>query len=179
MKPWICEKKTEILDRTPWLSLQEHHIRLPNGVDIPDWLWVKTPDFINVVAVTESGEWLCFRQQKYAVEGLTLSIVGGYIEEGEDPGYAAMRELKEETGYESDEWDDLGSYAIDGNRGCGKGHLFVARNCRFTQKGLSDDLEDQELLKLSKDEVVAALRNQEFGVMPWVAAIALALVLDG
>jgi ADP-ribose pyrophosphatase len=176
VKPWDCLSKQEILDRSPWLSLQEHHIRLPNGEEIPDWLWVKTPDFINVVAVTAEGNYLCFRQQKYAVEGITLAIVGGYLDPDEDPHEAAERELQEETGYVSDQWTSLGGYAIDGNRGCGKGHLFLAENCVFKGQVTSDDLEDQEMIRLSRDEMMGALQQQAFGVMSWVAAVALALL---
>lgn len=176
MKPWEVLRKREILDRRPWLSLEEHHVRLPNGDEIPDWLWVRTPDFINVAAVTEDGEWLCFRQNKYAVAGETLAIVGGYVEEGENLRTAAERELREETGYTSGDWIALGSYPIDGNRGCGAGHLYLAKNCRYSGKIDSDDLEEQELVRLTREEVRSALGNHRFGVMPWVAAVALALL---
>ena len=84
MNPWETLRKRKVLDRRPWLTLEEHHVRLPDGREVPDWLWVRTPGFVNVVAVTAEGEWICFRQVKYAVEGPTLAIVGGYVEEGED-----------------------------------------------------------------------------------------------
>lgn len=176
MKPWRCASSTPVFSRAPWLELEDHHVVLPNGQEIPDWLWVKTPSFVNVVAVTEAGEWLCFRQQKYAVPEITLSIVGGYIDEGEEPLRAAKRELQEETGFLSDSWTDLGGYAIDGNRGCGRGYLYVASGCRHVGGQITDDLEDQELLRLSREEVLQALQQGEFGVMPWVAAVALALL---
>lgn len=174
--PWRTLSKRPLLERPPWLCLEEHRVGLPDGTEIPDWLWVDTPDFINVAAVDRRGGFLCFRQQKYAVEGITLGIVGGYLEPGEDPAEAAARELREETGYASERWTPLGSCAIDGNRGCGRGHLFLARDCEFRGEVDSDDLEDQRLVILSREEVLRALRNGDFGVMPWVAAMALALL---
>jgi len=176
MNPWICLSRKPVFRRQPWLELEDHHVQLPDGREIPDWLWVNTPSFVNVVAVTEEGSWLCFRQQKYAVPDITLGIVGGYLDAGEHALEAAKRELREETGYASEEWSSLGDYAIDGNRGCGRGYLFFAVNCRHTGGEVTDDLEDQELLRLSRDEVLEAVQAGQFGVMPWTAALALALL---
>lgn len=176
IKPWTCVAKKSILKKLPWLEVESHTLELPGGQRIDDWQWVKTPDFVNVVAVTQEGMFLCFRQQKYAVQGVTLAIVGGYVDEGEDVRQAAERELREETGFFSRKWTDLGSYAIDGNRGCGNGHLFLAENCEHAGGEVQDDLEDQERVFLSRAEVEAALLNGTFGVMPWVAALGLALL---
>ena len=176
MKPWRCVDRREVFSQPPWLRMETHRVRLPNGAEIPDWLWVDTPDFINVVPVLADGRYVCFRQQKYAVEGITLGIVGGYLEPGEDPAGAARRELREETGYVSDAWRSLGSYAIDGNRGCGRGHLFLAETCRKVAEPAADDLEDLEPVILDREEMIRAVRAGEFGVMPWTAAVALALL---
>ncbi len=176
MEPWIRLGAREVFRQSPWLRLEAHHLRLPDGREIPDWLWVDTPDFCNVVAVTEADEFLCFRQSKYAAPGLTLALVGGYLEPEEDPRAAAQRELREESGHVAAAWRDLGNYACDGNRGCGRGHLFLATGCRYEGHAVSDDLEEQQLLRLSRAEAKAALLRGEFGVMPWTAALALALL---
>jgi hypothetical protein len=39
----------------------------------------------------------------------------------------------------------------------------------------SDDLEDQELLVLSKDEIKKSLREGEFKIVAWAAVVALSL----
>lgn len=176
IEPWKTLERKTVLRSEPWLEVESHQIQLPNGDVIDDWQWIKTPDFVNIVAVTEAGLFVCFKQQKYAVEGVTLAIVGGYVDEGENTQVAAKRELREETGLASSQWTNLGSYAIDGNRGCGKGHLFLAETCEHVGEEVQDDLEDQEKMTLSRAEVEAALLNGEFGVMPWVTALALALL---
>jgi ADP-ribose pyrophosphatase len=135
---------------------------------------VITPDYVNIVPVTREGQFLCFRQTKYAV-GVTLALAGGYLEPGEDPLIAAQRELREETGYAADDWTPLGRYAVDGNRGAGAAHLFLATGAYYAGEVESDDLEAQELLRLSRAEVEAALMDGEFKVLPWAASVGLAL----
>jgi hypothetical protein len=83
--------------------------------------------------------------------------------------------LREETGYSADEWFFLGRYAVDGNRGSGHAHLFLARGARYIQPIDADDLEEQELLLLTRAELVDALAAGEFKVLPWAANVALAL----
>ena len=156
--------------------MEERTVELPDGRVIDDWPWVESREFANVVAVTEDGLFLVFRQTKYAVDGPTLGPVGGYLEPGEDPLETAKRELREETGYDAKEWTSLGRYAVDGNRGCGVGHLYLARSARKVAVPAADDLEEQELLTLTRDEVEAALLAGGFGVLSWAAVVALALL---
>jgi len=160
-----------------FLRVESHTVAFPDGRIVEEWGWVITPDYINVVAVTGDGRFLCFRQPKYAVTGLSLSVTGGYIEAGEEPLAAAQRELLEETGYVAAVWRTLGSYAVDGNRGAGVAHFFLATGARWQQPIAADDLEDQEFLLLSSAAVEAALLAGEFKVLPWAANVALALLL--
>jgi len=176
MEPWRTRSRRTVFEQRPWLSVESHVVELPDGRVIDDWPWVETREFANVVAVTEDGRFLLFRQTKYAVEGTTLGPVGGYLEPGEEPLAAAKRELLEETGYEAAEWTSLGVYAVDGNRGCGVGHFFLARGARKVAEPNADDLEEQELLMLTRAEVEEALLAGGIAVMSWAAVVALAVV---
>ncbi len=176
MQPWTTRSRTTLLDRSPWLRVESHVVELPDGQVIDDWPWVESRAFVNVVALTEDGSFLVLRQTKYGVSGVTLGPVGGYLEPGEAPLDAARRELREETGHEAGEWTPLGSYVVDGNRGCGIGHLYLARGAQRVADPIADDLEEQELVTLARADVEAALLEGGFGVLSWTAAVALALV---
>ena len=175
MKPWKTKDRKLVLDNAPWLTVEQHTVELPNGELIPNWPWVKTPDYVNVVAMTEDDQFLCFRQVKYGIEGVTLAVVGGYVKEGEAPLAAAKRELLEETGYQAPDWLSLGSYLVDPNRGIATGHLFLARGARYVTPRDADDLEEQELLLLTREEIESALEAGEIKVLAWAAAVAFAL----
>lgn len=178
MKPWITHHRNVIFDQSPWLVVEHCEVELPNGRVIPNWPWITTPDYINVVVEMEDGKFLCFRQVKYGLPEPTLALVGGYIEPGEAPLTAAKRELREETGCIAEEWIQLGSYLVDPNRGMATGHLYLARYARKVGDLIPDDLEEQEEVYLTRDELKAALENGEIKILAWAAAIAFSLVFS-
>jgi ADP-ribose pyrophosphatase len=175
MNLWKTKDRQVILEQRPWLVVENHTVELPDGRLIPNWPWIITPDYVNVVALTEDQRFICFQQVKYGIEGTTLGIVGGFVEEGEQPMAAARRELLEETGYESEDWVPLGSYRVDPNRGVAMGHLYFARRARYVRSRDADDLEEQKIIFLARSEMEAALAQGEFKVLASAASIAFAL----
>jgi ADP-ribose pyrophosphatase len=75
------------------------------------------------------------------------------------------------------DWVPLGSYRVDPNRGIAMGHLFLARHARYVTACHADDLEEQEVIFLTRAEVESALTGGEFKVLAWAASIAFALRL--
>jgi len=177
MKPWLIRSRETILQRGIFLRVENHVVELPDGTVIPDWTWLVAPDYVNILPVTPDGGILLFRQFKYAVGEECLGIIGGYLEPGEAPLEGAQRELLEETGCRASRWIPLGSYVIDANRGVGKAHIFLALDAvPSSVQPVSDDLEEQKLIQLSRSELKNALFQGEFKVLPWAAAVGLALL---
>ena len=176
METWKTLKRDLLLDLSPFLKVESHTIKLPDGHIIENWPWLISPDFVNIAVITDEDEYLCFRQTKYSVHGTTLAPVGGYVEPDETPLAAAKRELLEETGYKARRWENLGNFAVDGNRGNGTAHFFLARGAYPAAEIDADDLEEQVLLKLSRAEVEAAVLRGAFKVLSWQAVMALVLL---
>ncbi len=176
MSGWKTHTIRTVYSQPPWLTVELHHVELPDGREIRDWTWVIAPNYVNIVPQTEDGRFLCFRQTKYGLDGLNLAIVGGYLEPGEAPLMAAQRELLEETGCEAPEWYNLGQYRVDPNRGIATGYLYLARRAHPIRQPVALDLEQQEMLYLSREELEAALQEGQFKVLAWAAAVAFALL---
>ena len=180
MDPIKTLSKRLLCKANEFLSVEIHEVEFPGGPRIDDWPWVITPDYVNVVVRTNDGRFPVFRQRKYAVDGITLAPVGGHVDHGEEPLMAAKRELLEETGLVAPEWRHLMSSRGDANRGMCMAHFYLALDAESGGEPTADDLEEQELLHLTQDELSAALDAGEFKCVGWIAAVALALRrLDG
>ena len=83
-------------------SVHEEFYEHPSQAGERSFFVIEAPDWTNVIAVTESDELVMIRQFRPGVRGVRLEIPGGVIEPDEDPARAAVRELREETGYVGD-----------------------------------------------------------------------------
>ena len=85
-----------------------------------EFIVIHPPDWVNVVALTPDDHLVLVRQFRYGIDEFSLEVPGGVMETGEDPVTAALRELREETGYTGAPAKLLGSVhpnpAIQSNR---------------------------------------------------------------
>ena len=80
LRVWETLSRTTILTHNKFLTVESHAVKLPDGHIIPDWAWIIIPSAVIVLAVTADHKFLCFRQTKYAVDGIVLAPVGGMLE---------------------------------------------------------------------------------------------------
>lgn len=85
------------------MTVWEDTVELPSGQVIDDFSGVDLPNGVLVVATDTDNHLLMFDEYKYAVNDTVLTFPAGGIDGSESPEQAALRELKEETGYESSE----------------------------------------------------------------------------
>jgi len=69
---------------------------------------LEAADWVNIVAVTPEKKVVIVKQFRFGVAKTTVEIPAGIIENGETPEQAAVRELREETGYVARSWKYLG-----------------------------------------------------------------------
>jgi len=151
-----------------------HQVRLPDGRVVEKYHQVTLPEFVIIVARTPDDRVIVERHYKHGVGEVTLSLPAGMREGGEDPLVCAQRELLEETGYTSEDWRALGRFVENGTYGCGTAHIFLARDARRVTEPADIDFEEPEILLMTPDEIVEAVRNGSIVIISSVAAFALA-----
>ncbi|RME02049.1 MAG: NUDIX hydrolase, partial [Deltaproteobacteria bacterium] len=139
-------------------------------------LILETYDWVNIVARTPEGRFVVVRQYRFGTGHVTSEIPGGMVEPGEDHREAAIRELREESGFTSDQWTYLGAVepnpAIMNNR-C---HQWFADQAVRTEPLAQDDGEDIVVETLSLEEIRQEIREGRF--CHSLALLALTHVVD-
>lgn len=176
--PWEVVGRREVYACPPWISLELQQVRLPDGRLVDDYHRIVLPDYSVMFIETDDGRIVVERQYKHGVGAVTLTLPGGLVAAGEDPLVGAQRELLEETGYVAEDWRSLGSYVQNSNYAGSRGHLYAAKRARRVCEPQSGDLENIEILLMTRADLLAAVRRNEIQVTSFVAAIALATHSD-
>jgi ADP-ribose pyrophosphatase len=87
---------------------------------------IKRKNYSTIVPFISNDQILVIKSYRHLVDSIQIEVPSGYIETGEDPQEAALRELKEETGYGAKEIIKIGTYTPDYTMFEQKGNLFVA-----------------------------------------------------
>ena len=141
------------------LTVRQHEAAHPESGQRRRFTVIETSDWVNVVALTPDDQVVFVRQFRHGLERVTLEIPGGAIDPGETPRRAAIRELKEETGYVGRRIRKLGvvepNPAIQANR-C---HLFLALDVEHRFEAQPDPGEVLEVERHPLGEVPELLRD--------------------
>ena len=141
------------------LKVYQDQVRLPDGKSgIREY--VRHPGAVVIIAIQADGQMLFERQYRYGPARTFIEFPAGKIDAGESPAETAVRELREETGHEADEWTHLGT--MHPCIGYSDEHIeiFLARGLRHVGSQL-DDGEFLELTTLSLDAAMSAVWSGE------------------
>ena len=85
-------------------------VKQMNSKNSPDKkiITIDAPNWVNVIPITSSNEIVFIKQHRYGVNNKTLEIPGGMVDEGENSYESAIRELLEETSFQSTRLIKLG-----------------------------------------------------------------------
>ncbi len=119
MEPWR-RKGSDRLQRCGIFDLDRVSFDPPDGRPTQSFYVIEAPDWINIIPLTPERTVRMIKQFRYGVAGFTCEIPGGMCDPGELPLDAAVRELREETGYSARKVVELGwvhpNPAIQNNR---------------------------------------------------------------
>lgn len=139
--PWKVTEGRE-LARTPIFTVRTRHCESTDApVRSGEFTYLDSPDWCNIVALTDDDHVVMIEQFRYGTAEVTLELPGGVIDPGEAPADACRRELLEETGYAGAAVEMIGSVAVNPamqNNAC---HFGLVRGARLVGPQQPDEHE--------------------------------------
>lgn len=176
LNPWEVVERRQVLDASPWLRVYEEHVRLPNGLEIPDFLRVESSNYVKVFAVTPGQQVVLIQHYKHGPQKVSFELPAGGIESNEtDPLEAAKRELLEETGMIAEAWEYLGKCYIDGNRGLSWMYGYLATGVTQLKQPTPEPSELQVIHLYPLDKIREFWQNGQIEHVGSIAVIGWAL----
>lgn len=114
-----------------------------------------------VVALTDKNEIIMERQYRYPFDEVIWEIPAGKLDKNEtDPLLAAMRELKEETGYTAGGYRFIGEYYGSPAILRERIYMYLATDLKAGEQKLDED-EFLDVVKLPFDEVIRMIAENQ------------------
>ena len=108
VEDWKLKSTKPLHDYTIFRTRSDTRVSPRTGKE-HEFYVLESPDWVNIVAVTDSQEIVLINQFRHGICGTVLEIPGGMIDDGEEPKLSAQRELLEETGITANGAELLGS----------------------------------------------------------------------
>jgi 8-oxo-dGTP pyrophosphatase MutT (NUDIX family) len=162
VKPWKTLSRRSLAENL-WIKVHEDRIQLPSGEELSSYVTFEVPDWVLVICIDDALNLVLVEQYRHGVGRASLEFPAGNLEPGETPYAAAVRELREETGYASDDWVDLGTLHPEPPRSATRAHLFVARKARQVHaRALDQSEQGLRVRRASIGEMLTAVHAGEF-----------------
>ncbi len=145
------------LFRARWDDMQN-----PRNEKSQKMIVLQSKDAVNVVAVSPQKTIIFVRQYRFGIGDFTLELPGGLLNHDEALEPAAKRELREETGYVSEEWKELGKIASNPVFMDSYIYHFLADNAQAKFDLALDDGEDVEIVEIPVEKVKKMLHTGDF-----------------
>ena len=114
-----------------------------------------------VVPVTNDGKIIMVTQHRFPVDKILLELPAGKLGEGENPLYCAIRELEEETGYKSENVNELGSIYTTPGYSSEKLWIFLAQNLKAGKHNREEGEYGMEVIEFTLNEIESKIVDGE------------------
>jgi 8-oxo-dGTP pyrophosphatase MutT (NUDIX family) len=175
MKKWKTLTSKEVFS-AGFFKLRLESCALPDGRVMPRYYIADFPSWVHVIPVTKDNQVVMVKQFRNGVKDTFLEVPGGSFDGhgNETPQEAGARELREETGYLSNEWKLIGEHFPNPAFQSNRMYTYLALGCEKAGEPQLDPFEDIEVGLMSIPDVLKALENCEFKHSLVMSSMALA-----
>ena len=175
MEKWKLLQSQYVL-QTPYMQVRRDACKLPSGITIDDYYVVEERDVGMVVGITPQQEILMVQQYKHGIQKVCLELPGGLFEgvNRENAHLEAQREFREETGYDAQEYNLLGSLIANPSRNTHMIHIFLALDVFPVGEQNLDTTEAIQVQKIPFVETFDLIQKGVIQAVDTVAGIFLA-----
>ncbi len=139
-------------------------------------VFIAHPGAVTIIATTPDDKLLLIKQFRAPAKEWLWEIPAGTLEPGEEPLFCAQRELEEETGFSSNNWQHLFPLTLAPGYSSEIIHFFRAKDVSpVTEARAGDEDELIYLREISKKEAQKMLDRQEIkdaktriGIYEWM-----------
>ncbi len=134
-------------------------------VELPDKKYskreiVEHPGAVGIVPITSNKEIVLVKQFRKPVEGVLLEIPAGKIESEEEPAICAVRELEEETGFKTDNIQQLLKFYTTPGFSNEIIYIYIAEDLKEGTINPDED-ENIETIKIPIEEALEKIKSGE------------------
>lgn len=145
-----------------WLTLRADECRTTDGKSISPYYVLEYPPWVSVLALTPEDNVVLIKQYRHGIRRTILELPGGAMDE-EDASVsdAVRRELREETGYVTDELIETGHLCASLSNHTNMIHCFLAFGARYVTEARREPFEQIEVVLMALEELLErAYRGQ-------------------
>lgn len=161
--------RTVVHDR--WLHVTADQCQITPEKVIEPFYVLHEKEWVQIYAISTSGEVLTVRQYRYAADAVCTELPGGVVEAGESHEAAAKRELLEETGHTAERWSYVGKLFANPARQTNSIHIYLAEGLHLQAAQALDDTEDITWSFMSPAALEASIQSGEFSQALHVASV--------
>ncbi|MCU0430791.1 MAG: NUDIX hydrolase [Cytophagaceae bacterium] len=167
--PWQTQSSKEVYSN-PWISLTHREVINPSGGNGIYGVVHFKNKAIGIVPVDEEGYTYLVGQYRYTLNEYSWEIPEGGGPHGEDPLEAAKRELKEETGFEAQQWKLISRIHTSNSVTDEEGFLYLATGL-IAGESEPEETEQLRVKKILLKEAVEMVMRDEITDSLSIAAL--------